>query len=130
MSKTPWYAEAMPDLPTQRERDVYRFTCGDCHIFAKTIKRMRPHFKLATFIYGDQPDNHAFVICPDGDALDVCGKKPLASFCSDWCQTPADIKVWDSARDLNRFWSAPTFGDYSYRRAIQLAGKLLVSLGL
>lgn len=116
-----------PDITAN---DVYRFTCGDCHIFASRLARITTHWMLATFVRPDddrfdpgQSHTHAFCVLPDGRCADIEGIRSEAEFRHHWGETDP-IKTWTSMRALianNGGWSRPTMSDYSYRRARELA---------
>lgn len=110
-----------------RTADITRFTEGDCHVLAFRLHRVTG-WTLATFGFGSQPVSHAFVICPDGDALDVEGKRPMAEFLRKWGEDK--VLTWTLDTWPDKFWERePCFGRYSYRRARVIAGKLLDSIG-
>lgn len=109
-------------------RDNYRFTCGDCHILALRLHRLTG-WQLATFACSNgDPCDHAFVIHPDGDAVDVNGKTNMEEFMKGWGGGP--IATWTIPEfRKSTWWQGPEFGHYSYARARIVAGKLLDSLG-
>lgn len=99
--------------------DIERFTCGDCHIFARAMNRCTG-WELQTFYNGSEPDGHAFVVTPDGRRVDIEGA---------WTPSAHD-KAWDGKGTaapcrysiLKEYgWLSPTYGKYSYPRAKQLA---------
>lgn len=110
-------------------RDISRFTCGDCHIFARRLA-METGWTLATFgTVEGLPAAHAFVIHPSGDAVDIQGRRSMAEFQSDWRWSSASgiVLTWDSWDELAAHngetgdWSTADGGPYSYLRASQLA---------
>jgi hypothetical protein len=109
-----------------------RFTEGDCHILAVRIHRLTG-WPLATFADDGFPHTHCFVQCPDGEYLDVEGKRPEAAFRDAWklYLNPGDtIKLWTIPELRASKWATePVFGSYSYAAARRVAGKLLDSIG-
>lgn len=110
-------------------RDNYRFTCGDCHILALRLHRLTG-WELATFADANgHPIMHAFVIHPDGDAVDVDGKRDIEAFRSGW--GGYRIKTWTIPEfRKSSWWGGTAFGHYSYARARVVAGKILADLGV
>jgi hypothetical protein len=120
-------------MPTIRDADIDRFTAGDCHIFARRLAAITG-WTLATFgTDEDHPVDHAFVIHPSGDAVDIQGRRSLAAFQSDWDWlggSQRNVIRWPTWGALAAFdglindtgdWSRPDLGNYSYLRAAQLA---------
>lgn len=109
------------------ERDITRFTEGDCHILAKRLHRVAG-LPLHTFVYGGQIDLHAFVMHGD-KPLDVMGLWDKYDFIAEWSvgTTPTKISPPMSADFLNLNWGEPTpeYGHYSYKRARVVADILL-----
>jgi hypothetical protein len=87
------------------ENDRERFTCGDCHVLAMAIHK-KTGWPTYCFLgkWSMIPDVHAFVITPDGEALDNYGN------------------------ELSR--AVPRFGRESYRVAREAADRLLEEVGL
>lgn len=107
--------------------DHERFTEGDCHILARAI-HVRTGWPIHAFVdEAGYPDWHAFVVMPDGRALDVQGACDMEEFCERWGQPDHAPFSW--AR-LRRDFDGPQFGQYSYRRAGVIAERLLDSLAI
>lgn len=100
------------------DRDISRFTEGDCHIFAAALEKLTG-WPLHCFTYQGAPSDHAFVVRPDGKAVDIEGVHEMREFKKAWhCHKYARF----TRRQLiEAEWGGPVFGDYSYRRARQLA---------
>lgn len=119
-----------------RHADVARFTAGDCHILARAIQRRTGwpiytfHSKLEAMLRPTSGGLHAFVVMPDGRALDVKGAQPLDAFCKAWREPLANAKEtpWASIRKEWMQGEGPAFGRYSYRRAAIIAERLLAAL--
>src|SRR4051812_23319835 len=100
-------------------RDIYRFTCGDCHIFAYALHRITG-WPVATFVDdGGEAITHAFCVMPDGRAADIQGLHLMRDFKRSWWK-PTGVKIHgDLIRDAE--WGRRTaFGEYSRKRARQL----------
>jgi hypothetical protein len=109
------------------ERDVERFTEGDCHVLAKRLHRVAG-LPLHTFIYGDEIDLHAFVMVGN-KALDVMGLWDIQDFINEWSigTTPTKISPPMSIDFFNLNWEGgrPQLTRYSYKRAREVADILL-----
>ena len=106
------------------EKDIDRFTTGDCHILAWAINRMTG-WPIYTFLEnGKYPDLHAFIVTPDGQALDVKGYRSLKSLKKEWrCKKIGKID-W---RNLLDSWGGPCYGSHSRKRAKKIAAYLIAS---
>lgn len=112
------------------ERD--RFTTGDCHILALRLHRLTG-WSLAFFSnQKGTPVTHAFVVCPDGDCLDIDGKRPWEAFRAAWKKylDPDDHFVTMTVAEARASsWPmSPVYGYYSYVAARKAAGRLLEAL--
>jgi hypothetical protein len=121
------------------EDDRKRFTSGDCHVLAMAISK-KTGWPTYCFL-GEWliPDIHAFVLTPDGEALDIDGKRPLKAIMDEWQQEEI---VPASLRDLRKFHAhvdrdgkelqrgVPRFGRESYKAAREAADRLLAEVGL
>lgn len=113
--------------------DVDRFTCGDCHILARAINKLTG---WPIHVFCDEPQDgpvqhwmwpnaqdHAFVITPDGQPLDIEGLHDDEAFISKWSSTGYHHEIeWDHLRTQ---WGKCHFGDYSYSRAKKLAAEIV-----
>jgi hypothetical protein len=109
-----------------RPDDVRRFTEGDCHIFALALHKLRGWPTCAFRDWDGEPHLHAFVRHPDGDLIDIDGKRPPEAFFVDW-DGESDYRAFDF-REYQ--WTTPCFGYYSRRRATVVAKRLLAHYGL
>lgn len=104
-----------------RPADINRFTCGDCHIFARALNKLTG-WPLHGFINDDgEPDVHAFVVRPDGKAVDIEGVHDLQTFVKRWISNDETLKLHQFQWSDFRCWCGAEFGKHSYRRAKQLA---------
>jgi len=105
--------------PRIGDADIKRFTRGDCHILAHALHR-RTGWPIHAFLEVDGiPAIHAFVITPNGYAVDIKGASPLPEFEREWgvsAHMPVD---W---QEIRREW--PTQSKHSYVRARLLAPAL------
>lgn len=105
--------------------DLERFTLGDCHFLAHAIEKLTG-WEMHCFVDGcDVPIDHAFVITPDGRALDVQGLHTLDDLCSRWGQWSHRACVMSEL-----YWGpgkghSPRYGNYSFLRASVLAKRLV-----
>lgn len=108
------------------ERDVQRFTEGDCHVLARAL-HLRTGWPIMAFVdkHDDQPDLHAFVLMPDGRALDVQGAVSMQAFKRRWKRSEVAEFNWKTLRSA---FASPAFGRYSYQRAGVVAERLLAHL--
>jgi hypothetical protein len=122
------------------ENDRERFTCGDCHVLAMAIHK-KTGWPTYCFLgkWSMIPDVHAFVITPDGEALDIDGKRPVEALLDEWNQeeiVPASfhhLRMFHARLDYygNELPRAvPRFGRESYRVAREAADRLLEEVGL
>lgn len=108
------------------DRDIYRFTDGDCHVLARAIHRLTGWTMASIYDpYMDGPNYHAFVLRPDGKALDVEGlhdPDALVSYYGDPESYLMPVQ-WEAL--LSYGWPRNAFGDYSRKRARQVAKFLI-----
>lgn len=113
--------------------DIRRFTFGDCHVLAREISR-RTGWPIYAFGPYGYPDRHAFVVTPDGHAIDVKGKRSIEALCEEWEMRPESIIPASWRRDLVAFHSTvngrrvPRYGRRSYYRARVVAEQLLAEI--
>lgn len=108
--------------PAIRPGDVWRFTCGDCHILARAIQRLTG-WPIHCGISGRKhPDWHAFVLTPDGRAVDVRGVQTPAECLRGYQKRAHREFSWDHVR---KDWGAPCISSYSYARARAIAPVLV-----
>lgn len=100
-------------------RDVERFTEGDCHVLARALHVATGWPIQALDVDGRGcPDMHAFVLRPDGQALDVQGVHPLEDLVTAWHARATVPTTWKRLREE---WGTSVFGDYSFTRARAIA---------
>lgn len=105
--------------------DRVRFTEGDCHFLARAI-HLRTGWPIHCFTEYDEPDLHAFVVMPDGRALDVQGVCAISTMRERWKARRHQAFTWPEIRAC---WPAPEFGHSTYRRARVVAERLLAEVG-
>jgi hypothetical protein len=103
--------------------DIDRFTCGDCHIFARAL-HAATGWPIHTFVNDGFPDAHAFVRAPDGRCVDIEGWSTIRKFKARWGLSGCPIKEIEWA-NLLADWGGPEFGSHSYKRAKQLVPLIL-----
>ena len=110
-----------------RPPDYVRFTQGDCHIFARAVNKLTG-YPIYCFVapagsgYDEEPDTHAFVVDPQGRAIDIEGRhEDMDAFIANWSKWGSDQIREYSWKELRHSWGGPDFGNYSYERARQLA---------
>lgn len=104
--------------------DEQRFTEGDCHLLARRIHRLTG-WPIYCFDYGGKPSLHAFVVMPDGRALDVEGPRTLLGMKRRW--KGPDVREFTLAQ--LRHWGGAMIDRESYRRARIVADELLAQVG-
>lgn len=108
--------------PDIRPGDIWRFTCGDCHVLAARLHKITG-WPIHCGYDHEFPDVHAFVLTPDGMALDVRGPmKPSA------CLRGYNYRKGHrefSWAEIRRAWITPSLGAYSYERARKIAPVLV-----
>lgn len=111
-------------MTTITEKDVERFTCGDCWILAKAINELTGWPIYAFKNQDGEPDDHVFVM-PDPDhVLDAEGHHDLKTFARRWCYKPDELYAHKRS-ELAREWGPVAFGTYSYKRARLIAPVLV-----
>lgn len=107
----------------QATRDAARFTQGDCHILARAL-HIRTGWPIGVTVERDGKwHGHAFIVCPDGRALDVNGLSDPDHLTDEydgyrWVETD-----WATLRSV---WGGADWGRHSYRRAVIVAERLLM----
>lgn len=109
-------------MPTEiRHPDLVRFTCGDCHIYARVLSKHTgwPMYCFTTDMM--MPTDHAFVLHPSGDPVDIEGRHNLSTFLERWDHEPHEMAefTWEQLKAIEG-WDHTQFGEYSYRRARKL----------
>ena len=107
------------------ERDIQRFTCGDCHFLAKRLHRVAG-LPMHAFKMPDEekPTRHAFVKF-NTLALDVNGLHDMDFFIEEW--GAEDISEPLSVDWFAKNWRRPNpaWGHYTYQRAREIADYLI-----
>ncbi len=103
------------------EKDVERFTRGDCHIFARAIN-LRTNWPIRIFKEPAPEGNHAWVLTPEGLALDINGLQFVEDLLDEWKVVKHSFTTWET---LRLAWDGAQYGAYSFKRAGILADKLL-----
>lgn len=109
--------------------DVIAFTRGDCHVLAAALNRRTgwPIYAFSDRV--NDPSYHAFVLLPDGRALDVLGVRSVEMVRA-WVRShpgganagPAVATDWPTLREL---WGATVKSTYAPVRARRVADELL-----
>lgn len=127
------------------QRDIARYTQGDCGIFARALNNLTG-WPIHTFTSElGAPMFHAFVVDPEGRPVDIEGRwRSMGDFQRRWDQHRMEQWTWDELTAAYPWWSGTHFKtkmanrwglglgswydheSYSYCRARDLA-KLLVS---
>ncbi len=111
-------------------RDVLAFTRGDCHVLARAIQ-IRTGWPIRALCGADpEPNYHAFVVMPDGWALDVLGVRSIGEIIR-WAQaTNPDVRghVATDWPSLRQAWGATGRSTYAPKRARRVARELLTAL--
>lgn len=117
--------------------DIYRFTCGDCHVLAYAIHKLT-NWTMCAFSEGDGPNFHSFVRHPSGYYLDIRGLEEPDDFIKRWAEScqwyrsypderlrviEADWKTLRGSR-----WPAHSISSWSPKRAKQLAPILVANV--
>ena len=63
--------------------DIEHFTRGDCHVLARAIHRLTG-WPMHVFWRNDGPGGHAFILTPEGKALDIEGLHEPDEICAKW----------------------------------------------
>lgn len=109
--------------PGIRRGDVWRFTSGDCHILAARIHKLTG-WPIHCGVDRGDPNYHAFILTPDGKALDVRGVMTPAECLRGYRKRAHRPFDWATIR---KKWATPRLGSYSYERARVIA-PILVDL--
>ncbi len=109
-----------------RKDDISRFTEGDCHVFAAAVHRLTG-WPIHVFNDEGTPYLHAFVVAPDGKAVDIMGVRSMEDLLNEWGELEHLHYKWE---DLKLEWGANTYGAYSVKRARLMARRLLEHHGL
>lgn len=105
------------------EKDIERFTCGDCHYLARAIHKLTG-WSIAAFDQYGLADLHAFVLMPDMRVLDVKGARTQREITQEWSGWHPKGIIPCDWRDVEPFGS-PAYGEYSVRRAREIAPRLV-----
>ncbi len=107
---------------TQATRDYLRFTCGDCHILARAL-HLRTGWPIGVTVddFGEW-FGHAFVVRPDGLALDVDGLSDPDDIADLYDTRDWTLTDWPTLRSK---WGGADRGSHSYVRARIVADELL-----
>jgi hypothetical protein len=107
-------------------RDRERFTCGDCHILARAL-HLRTGWPIGvTMVDNVGSSGHAFVVRPDGLALDYDGLSDPDDLVDSYAADDWTTMDWPT---LLSEWGGAIYGSYSYRRAQVVATELLARHG-
>lgn len=112
-----------------RVTDIERFTEGDCWLLAARIHRITgwPFYSFPYSFGGEWvPDAHAFVVMPNGQALDIEGPCSIKNMAHRYGFTPADARELPVS-SIRKHIGEPTFGHYSYERARVIADRLVAA---
>ncbi len=117
--------------PTEFDRE--RFTCGDCHILAKAIEDRTgwPLHAMQEKAEGNLPTLHAFVIMPDGRALDVDGPSEVTDFLDRWRRQASSILTGYrqvTIEEIEEDWGTTEVFAGSRKRAAVVAERLLAQV--
>lgn len=125
------------------QRDIARYTQGDCGIFARALNKLTgwPIYTFTSEL--GAPMFHAFVVDPDGRPVDIEGRwRSMGDFQRRWSQHRMEQWTWEELTAVFPWWRGTHFKNkieplnaghgswydhesYSYCRARDLA-KLLV----
>lgn len=110
---------------TASKLDVERFTCGDCHLLAWEIRR-RAGWPMLCFTAASRrgPYDHAFVLLPDGRALDILGVWSTDELAESWGWDPGQHAAFE-LKDVCGWWGEDESYPGSSARARILAPCLI-----
>lgn len=104
-----------------RQADIERFTCGDCHVFAKIVNELTGWPICCFTESGMWPMAHAFVKMPNGKFFDIEGVHTRAKLKKIWGKEYRIRQI--TFAEIAKSWH--TGAEYSHRRARTLAPILL-----
>lgn len=112
------------------DRDIERFSEGDCHVLANALSKITG-WAIAAFTspHSSGPCFHVFCLREDGVPIDIRGAQTdIEEFKQYWWAddykefTMEQILTdWKRASDEDNPWQHPVFGHYSFKRARQVA---------